>query len=67
MSLKKDAQDILAINMEKIVCKPSYPSNFFYQNQGILSVPGIAGYKWVPAKIGHFYKYKIFFVIPMAN
>jgi len=45
MSLKKDAQDILAINMEKIVCKPSYPSNFFYQNQGILSVPGIAGYK----------------------
>jgi len=29
--------------------------------QGILSVPGIAGYAWVPARIGHFYKYKIFF------
>ena len=29
--------------------------------QGILSVPGIAGYEWVPARIGCFYKYKIFF------
>jgi hypothetical protein len=29
--------------------------------QGILSVPGIAGYKWVPARIGRFYKDKIFF------
>jgi len=29
--------------------------------QGILSVPGIAGYKLVPARIGRFYKYKIFF------
>jgi len=36
-------------------------------NQGILSVPGIAGYEWVPARIGRFYKYKIFFIIPMAN
>ncbi len=24
-------------------------------------VPGIAGYEWVPARIGHFYKDKIFF------
>jgi len=31
------------------------------RKQGILSVPGIAGYKWVPARIGHFYKDKIFF------
>ncbi len=30
-------------------------------HQGILSVPGIAGYEWVPARIGRFYKYKIFF------
>ncbi len=30
-------------------------------NQGILSVPGIAGYDWVPARIGRFYKDKIFF------
>jgi len=22
--------------------------------QGILSIPGIAGYKWVPVRIGHF-------------
>ncbi len=29
--------------------------------QGILSVPGIAGYVWVPARIGCFYKEKIFF------
>ncbi len=29
--------------------------------QGILSVPGIAGYKWVPARIGRFYKFEIFF------
>jgi len=29
--------------------------------QGILSVQGIAGYECVPAIIGHFYKYKIFF------
>jgi len=29
--------------------------------QGILSVPGIAGYKWVTARIGRFYKDKIFF------
>ncbi len=28
--------------------------------QGILSVPGIAGYEWVPARIGPFYK-EIFF------
>jgi hypothetical protein len=24
-------------------------------------VPGIAGYKWVPVRIGRFYKYKIIF------
>jgi len=29
--------------------------------QGILSIPGIAGYEWVPARIGCFYKGKIFF------
>ncbi len=23
--------------------------------QGTLSVPGISGYEWVPARIGHFY------------
>ncbi len=39
-----------------------------YLNQGILSVPGIAGYEWVPARIGRFYKDKIFFfIIPTAN
>jgi len=32
-----------------------------WSDQGILSVPGIAGYEWVPARIGHFYKNKIFF------
>ncbi len=26
-----------------------------------LSLPGIAGYEWVPARIGRFYKDKIFF------
>jgi len=30
-------------------------------SQGILSIPGIAGYGWVPARIDHFYNYKIFF------
>jgi len=35
--------------------------------QGILSVPGIAGYKWVPARIGGFFQYKFFLIIPMAN
>ncbi len=25
-----------------------------YSDQGILSVPGIAGYEWVPARIGRF-------------
>jgi len=34
--------------------------------QGILSVPGIAGYEWVPARIGRFYKDKIFF-FPNTN
>jgi len=29
--------------------------------QGILSEPVIAGYEWVPARIGRFYKDKIFF------
>jgi len=29
--------------------------------QGILSVPGIAGHEWVPARIGHFYKDEIYF------
>jgi len=29
--------------------------------QGILSVPGIAGNEWVPARIGHFYNDTIFF------
>ncbi len=29
--------------------------------QGILSIPGIAGYEWVLARIGCFYKYTIFF------
>ncbi len=38
-----------------------------HTNQGILIVPEIADYKWVPARIGHFYKDKIFFVIPTAN
>jgi len=39
-----------------------------YFIQGILSVLGIAGYKWVPARIGSFYKDKIFFfIIPTAN
>jgi len=28
--------------------------------QGILSVPGISGYKWVTARIGHFYKDNFF-------
>ena len=28
--------------------------------QGILSVPGIAGYEWVPARIGRFDKYNFF-------
>jgi len=30
--------------------------------QGILSVPGIAGYKWVPARIGGFGSKKILFL-----
>jgi hypothetical protein len=32
-------------------------SRQFYQ--GILGVPGIAGYEWVPATIGRFYQHKI--------
>jgi len=31
------------------------------REQGILSVPGIAGYEGVPSRIGHFYKDKYFF------
>ncbi len=31
-------------------------------SQGILSVPGIAGYKWVPARIGHFSNKKYLFL-----
>jgi len=27
-----------------------------YWRQGILSIPGITGYEWVPARIGPFYK-----------
>jgi hypothetical protein len=30
-------------------------------NQGILSVPGIAGYEWVPARLACFYQNKILF------
>ncbi len=30
-------------------------------DQGILSVPGIAGYEKVPARTGHFYKHKYYF------
>ncbi len=31
-------------------------------------VPGIAGYKWVPARLARFYQNKIlFFTLPMAN
>ncbi len=36
-------------------------TNCKWSKQGILSVLGIAGYEWVPARIGRFYKYKIFF------
>jgi len=32
-----------------------------YPIQGILSVPGIAGYEWVPARIGCFINTKYFF------
>jgi len=35
--------------------------------QGILSVPGLAGYESVPARIGFFFNDKLFFIIPMAN
>jgi len=35
--------------------------------QGILSAPGIAGYKSVPARTGCFLKIQFFFIIPMAN
>ncbi len=36
--------------------------------QGILGIPGIAGYKWVPARIGRFFQRKIFFfILPTAN
>jgi len=35
------------------------PYNQFHQ--GILSVPGIADYKWVPARIGHFGNKKYLF------
>jgi len=41
-----------------------------YRNQGILSVPGIAGYEPIlagTARIGCFYNKKYFFIIPMAN
>jgi len=41
------------------------------RRQGILSVSRIAGYEWVPDRIGHFYKYKIFFftipICPIKN
>jgi len=38
------------------------------RNQGILSIPGIAGYEWVPARIGCFGNKKIFiFKISMAD
>ena len=30
--------------------------------QGILSVPGIAGYEWVPARIGYFGNMKYLFL-----
>jgi len=36
-------------------------SQYCVQKQGILSVLGIAGYEWVPARIDRFYKNKIFF------
>ncbi len=37
-------------------------------NHGILSVPGIASYKCVPARIGCFFEIpKYFFIIPTAN
>ncbi len=35
--------------------------------QGILSVPGIAGYEWEPARIGRFLNTNYFHNIPMAN
>jgi hypothetical protein len=36
--------------------------------QGILSVPGIEGYEWVPDRLAHFYLNKILFcMLPMAN
>ncbi len=47
---------------------PSTPSDYAIglktigHGQGILSVPGIAGYKWVPARIGRFYQQKILFL-----
>ncbi len=38
-------------------------------SQGILSIPGIASYEWVPARLARFYQNKIlfFFILPMAN
>ncbi len=38
-----------------------------HQGLSVLYMLGIAGYEWVPARIGHFYKYNFFFIMPMAN
>jgi len=43
-----------------VTTSPSLPC-FNLVNPGMLSVPGIAGYKWVPARVVHFDKYKIIF------
>ncbi len=56
---------VLQINKNNFVV--ANVQNFGKIKQGILSVPGIAGYKWVPARIGHFCENKFFFIIPTAN
>ena len=56
-SLKKLRQD-LVLNSQTDRVWLEFASE--YENQGILSVPGITGYKW-SARIGRFYKDKIFF------
>jgi len=48
---------LLPVQFSPVIWNDSHRYSF---NQGILSVPGIAGYKWEPARIGHFFHKKIF-------
>jgi len=56
--IESQITDCLQAHIARARCKFMKINSFLVQiwrQEGILSIPGIAGYEWVPARIGSFY------------